>query len=67
MFLKHEDYITILKYRNVDTDKLNDCKVKKLAEEILETELCPCIRGKTNERKKISHTRKSRKNKQRKR
>lgn len=66
MFLKQEDYRTILKYRNVDTDKLNNCKVKKLAEEILETELCPCIRGKTNERRK-SHTRKSRKNKQRKR
>lgn len=67
MVLKQEDYRTILKYRNVDTDKLNDCKVKKLAEEILETELCPCIRVKTNERKKISQTRKSKKNTRRKR
>lgn len=44
MRLLLNDYITILKFYNIDTSKLTRREIKKQAKEILAIKLCRCIK-----------------------
>lgn len=42
--LKIDDYKDILKYYNIDYETLSNIKIQKLAETIISTKLCQCIK-----------------------
>ena len=53
MDISKDDYHAILKFYKV-TNKYDDNEVKNVAEELLETKLCPCITNKSKCRNKGS-------------
>ena len=66
MKLTNSDYVSILKYYNINIDNLNDNSIKKKAEYILANKMCRCIKSvqkksnyKLNEQNAIALCRKS--------
>ena len=57
MSLSHKDYVHILTFYNIDSDNMSKRDVKALAEDMLATKLCRCIKKvdpkKKNEKKSI--------------
>jgi len=44
MSLSHKDYVNILTFYNIDSDDMSKRDVKALAEDMLATKLCRCIK-----------------------